>query len=61
MPFARGFGWVEILLILVIIVIIFGIGRLPEVGAGLGKGIREFRRAFTGKDGDDEAGQQNPS
>ncbi|MDP7194116.1 MAG: twin-arginine translocase TatA/TatE family subunit, partial [Dehalococcoidia bacterium] len=30
-------GWPEILLILVVVMIIFGIGRLPEVGSGLGK------------------------
>lgn len=47
-------GPTELIIILVIIVIVFGIGRLPEVGSGLGKGIREFRRAVTGK-GDDDA------
>ncbi len=46
--FGRGFGWPEILLILVIVVIIFGVGRFSEVGSGLGKGIREFRSAVTG-------------
>ena len=54
-------GPTELIIVLVIIVIVFGIGRLPEVGSGLGKGIREFRRAVTGKkeDGteeDDEPG-----
>jgi TatA/E family protein of Tat protein translocase len=38
-----GHGW-EILLVLVIVLIIFGPGRLPELGSALGKGIREFRR-----------------
>lgn len=33
----------ELGIILVIIVIIFGVGRLPEIGGALGKGIREFR------------------
>jgi sec-independent protein translocase protein TatA len=37
----------ELLLILVIVVIIFGVGKLPEVGGALGKGIREFRKAST--------------
>ena len=53
-------GPTELIIVLVIIVIVFGIGRLPEVGSGLGKGIREFRRSVTGKgeDGkdDDDAG-----
>ena len=43
-------GW-EILIILVIILIVFGVGKLPQVGGAIGKGIREFRK---GKLGDDE-------
>ncbi len=35
----------ELVLLLVIVVIIFGVGKLPEVGGALGKGIREFRKA----------------
>lgn len=45
-------GPTELILILVIVVIFFGVGRLPEVFGGLGKGIREFRRAA--KDGEEE-------
>jgi sec-independent protein translocase protein TatA len=37
----------ELILVLVIVVIIFGVGKLPEVGGALGKGIREFRKAST--------------
>jgi sec-independent protein translocase protein TatA len=33
----------ELIIILVIVLIVFGVGRLPEVGRGLGQGIREFR------------------
>lgn len=33
-----------------IVLIIFGAGKLPEIGAGLGKGIRNFRKATSGKD-----------
>jgi sec-independent protein translocase protein TatA len=40
-----GLGPLEIGLILVIIVIVFGVGRLPEVGGAIGKGIREFRKS----------------
>ncbi len=40
-----GLGVPELIIILVIILIIFGVGRLPEVGRALGKGIREFREA----------------
>jgi len=38
-------GPTELILILAVVIIIFGVGRLPEVGGALGKGIREFRRA----------------
>lgn len=41
------FGVWELVVILVIVVVIFGAGRLSEVGGALGKGIREFRRATT--------------
>lgn len=42
-------GPAELIILLVIILIIFGVGRLPEVGGALGKGIREFRQASTGE------------
>jgi sec-independent protein translocase protein TatA len=38
-------GPVEIGLILVIVLIVFGVGKLPQVGGAIGKGIHEFRRA----------------
>lgn len=43
-------GVPELVVLLVIILIIFGVGRLPEVGGALGKGIREFRRSSSGAD-----------
>ena len=42
-------GPVEIGLILVIVLIVFGVGKLPQVGGALGKGIREFRKAVKGE------------
>ena len=45
MPF--GLGIPELVIVLVIIVIIFGVGRLPEIGGALGKGIREFKKSST--------------
>jgi sec-independent protein translocase protein TatA len=41
------FGVWELVILLVIVVVIFGAGRLSEVGGAVGKGIREFRRATT--------------
>jgi sec-independent protein translocase protein TatA len=40
----------ELVLILVIILVIFGAGKLPQIGGALGKGIREFRRGQAGED-----------
>jgi len=44
-----GLGMPELLIILVIILIIFGASRLPEIGRGLGKGIRNFRESTSDK------------
>lgn len=43
-------GPMEIGLILVIVLIVFGAGKLPQVGGAIGKGIREFRQAVKGED-----------
>jgi len=48
MPF--NIGPFELVLILLIVIIIFGVGKLPELGSALGKGIREFRRTTQGLD-----------
>jgi len=40
-----GLGMPELIVILIIVLIIFGAGKLPEIGAGLGKGIRNFKKA----------------
>ena len=40
-----GIGMPELLIILVIILIIFGAGKLPDIGRGLGKGIKNFKKS----------------
>ena len=40
----------ELILILLIVVVVFGAGRIPQIGDALGKGIRNFKRAISGKD-----------
>ena len=53
--FAGGMGITEILIILFIVFIIFGAGKIPEVASGLGKGIRSFKKGITGiEDKNDE-------
>lgn len=51
-----GIGPFELILILAVVVIIFGVGRLPEVGGAVGRGLREFRKASK----DEEATAQIP-
>lgn len=41
-----GIGMPELLVILVIILIVFGAGKLPEIGSALGRGIKNFKKAF---------------
>ena len=48
-------GPLEIGLIVVLVLIIFGVGKLPQVGGALGKSLREFRKASRGEDEDVKA------
>ncbi len=50
MPF--HIGPTELIIVLVIVMIIFGVGKLPQVGGAVGKGLREFRKA-QGDDADE--------
>jgi sec-independent protein translocase protein TatA len=55
-------GPLEIAVVLVIVLLIFGPKRLPGLGKSLGTGMREFKDSITGKDdGDDEAPKQEPA
>ena len=53
-----GIGSTELLVILVIAVLVFGSNRLPEIGAGMGKAIRDFRKAASG--GPEESTEPEP-
>ncbi len=55
MPFRMG--PLEIGLIIVIILIVFGVGKLPQVGGAIGKGMRAFRK---GQQGEDEEEEEQP-
>lgn len=49
-----GFGVTELLIVLLIVLVFFGAGKLPEIGSALGKGIQGFRNSMDG--GNDEGG-----
>ena len=55
-----GLGLQELLIILVIVLIVFGIGKLPEIGEGLGKAIRGFKKGLS-EGPDDSAGPSDQS
>jgi sec-independent protein translocase protein TatA len=51
-------GWIgfpELLILLLVILLVFGPKRLPEMGRSLGRGMREFKDSVTGRDRDDPA------
>jgi sec-independent protein translocase protein TatA len=51
-------GVPELLIILLVIMLIFGAKRLPEIGSSLGKGIRTFKSAVTGEDDKEATGSE---
>jgi sec-independent protein translocase protein TatA len=48
-----GLGLQELLVILVIALVIFGPTKLPQIGSGLGKAIRDFKKGVSGEEGDE--------
>lgn len=50
----RNFGFPELLVVLGILILLFGIGRLGKIGAELGKGIRSFRQALSEEEVEEE-------
>ena len=59
MPF--GIGIWELLILLLVLLLVFGPKRLPEMGKQLGKGMREFKDSVTGDSKDDEAQTLSPT
>ncbi|MFN8222817.1 MAG: twin-arginine translocase TatA/TatE family subunit [Gaiellales bacterium] len=58
MPF--GIGIPELLILLLVLLLVFGPKRLPEMGRQLGKGMREFKDSISGRDDDDVAELNEP-
>ncbi|MEW6089062.1 MAG: twin-arginine translocase TatA/TatE family subunit [bacterium] len=52
-------GMSELIVILIIALIIFGPGKLPEVGKAIGKGVQNFKKAMSGEDEDDKKASEN--
>ena len=59
MPFRIG-PW-EIALVLVIILIVFGVGKLPQVGGAVGKGLRAFKKGQQGEEAEEEEEEEKKS
>ncbi|MDX1584162.1 MAG: twin-arginine translocase TatA/TatE family subunit [Thermoanaerobaculia bacterium] len=56
-----GFGIGELVLIFLIVVLIFGATRLPQLGKGLGEGIANFKTGLKSKEEKDETDEEKPS
>lgn len=59
--FVPHLGPMELILILAIVLLIFGVGRLPEALGSIGRGIREFRKAVSGSEPASPASNEKPS
>jgi sec-independent protein translocase protein TatA len=55
-----SFGWMELLLVLIIVLIIFGAGKIPQLGEGLGKAIKGFKKSVNEPDAVDITPQAEP-
>jgi sec-independent protein translocase protein TatA len=58
MPFGMGFG--ELVLVLIIVVVVFGSTKLPQLGDGLGKAIKNFKRAVNSQNELDVSPSEKP-
>lgn len=56
-----GLGIQELLVILVIALVIFGPSKLPQIGSGLGKAIRDFKKGVSENDGEESDKTEKPS
>jgi sec-independent protein translocase protein TatA len=56
-----GIAWWEILLILLLVLLVFGPKRLPEMGRSLGRGFREFKESITGDNKEEKAAELPPA
>ena len=56
-----GLGWMELLLILMIVLIVFGAGKLPQIGEGVGKAVKGFKKSVFEPEPQQLTDQPSPS
>ncbi len=56
-----GLGFYELLFILIIALVVFGPGKLPQIGSGLGKAIRDFKKGIGGEEPEEAAKEEGAS
>jgi len=54
----KGIGWPEMLVVLVIVLLIFGVGRISKIAGELGSGIRSFKEGLSGKKEDETSNDE---
>jgi len=54
-----GLGFPELGIILAILLVLFGAGRLPQIGGSLGKGLRSFKRGIEGRSDEEESAEKS--
>ncbi|HEY7847723.1 MAG TPA: twin-arginine translocase TatA/TatE family subunit [Candidatus Limnocylindria bacterium] len=54
-------GWPELIILLVVVLIVFGPGKLPDIGNAIGRGVREFRKASDDLEGSIRGETKKPS
>lgn len=55
----QNFGPLQVLVILFVVLLLFGVGRLPQVGRGMGQAINEFKKAVGGKDSEERSAEES--
>ena len=54
-----GLHWPEVILILAVLLLVFGVGRITKIGGELGSGIKAFKEGLNGKKGSDEENESD--